>query len=365
MTVITDETKTRHVTFILGIILCVVVTVGFVGNFLSLLIWLNGERCRKLPGNVYFIALSIADMFVLFTGGIYFIFDFVFQIKLTDLNEIFCKTIVGAIHITLLFSIWTTMCLTLERTVIILQPIRSARCFSRKRTLTTLLFFAVMATLLSLPLMIGKELSDVMLENINLSKHDTVHIRNVSEANVTTASHQTPEREITMNKHICQTVKDSFLGEYENVFHRYFIDLILLFLTPLVTLMTCNIIMGLKLFRSNAPFTSNESRKHNTNLGPVLRAVTVRVLAVNIIHCSTTGPYSIAALIPGLYDAKFTDGNIQIFWNTLQVWWFVNNAANFVMYNFTGTAFRRDLYALVCKRRASRSAWRGPYELDT
>ena len=163
------ETKNQAVNFILGIILCFIVIVGFVGNILSLLIWLNGERCRKLPGNIYFMVLATADIAVLGTGGIYFIFGFVFQINVTEINMFFCKATVGTIHLTLLFSTWTTMCLTLERTIIILQPLRSANCFSRKRTVITLIFFAVMATALSIPLMLGKELLDVTTKTSNRS----------------------------------------------------------------------------------------------------------------------------------------------------------------------------------------------------
>ena len=354
------ETKNQDVNFILGIILCFIVITGLVGNVLSLLIWLNGERCRKLPGNVYFIALSTADIAVLLTGGVSFIFEFVFQIKVINLNTFFCKSTVGVIHLTLLFSTWTTTSLTLERTIIILSPIRSAGCFSRKRTVITLISFAIMATALSIPIMISKQLLDTTTESGNYSNQVNGTEQNISNLE---EDNQSNKKEAVL---VCETVQGTFLGQYENIFHRYFIDLILLFLAPLITLMTCNIIMCIKLFRSNAHFTRGESQRHNANLGPVLRTVTIRVLAVNIIHCLTTGPYSIAALVPGLLDAKLTDGDVQIFWNTLQVWWFVNNAANFIMYNLTGTAFRRDLCALVCKTRATHMTnWRASYELDT
>ena len=321
-----------------GLILSVMVCFGTVGNIVSAITWRRGKRCKTFPGALYLTALSISDTLVLCTAGAKYAIELIFQINLWDLNEVFCKLFHTTWHFFFLVSTWIVVSLTVERTLAVCQPLKSASRKSRKREIIVICILSVLFLLTNLPFTFGARLMPT-------AKTSSLELNDMTNTTSIVSGGKGGKNTTEPAEIICQAEPGSFYYKYENEFHNWFIDFGLLFSVPVGILTMCNIVILVTLCRRNRSIMMNlqQSQKHRAEV--VSGSMTARVVALSLVQCISVGPFSVAALIPGVLPeikavdtVKFIDRLLIV----LVLIWYLNNCVNFILYSLFGKTFRQD-----------------------
>lgn len=337
-----------------GSILFVMVCFGTVGNIVSAVTWRRGKRCKTFPGALYLTALAISDTLVLCTAGAKYAIELIFQINLWDLNEVFCKLFHTTWHFFFLVSTWIVVSLTVERTLAVCQPLKSASRKSRKREFIVICILSLLFLLTNLPFTFGARL-------IPTAKTSSMELNNMTNTTSIVSGDKGGKNITVAAEIICQAEPGSFYYKYENAFHNWFIDFGLLFSVPVGVLTLCNIVMLVTLCRRNRSIIMNlqQSQKHRTEMVP--GSMTARVVALSLVQCISVGPFSVAALIPGVLPeikavdtVKFIDRLLIV----LVLIWYLNNCVNFILYSLFGKTFRQDCADILKKIRPASSRLR-------
>ena len=149
-------------------------------------------------------------------------------------------------------------------------------------------------------------------------------------------------------KHFCGWGAFSFISQHEAVYHFWFIDFFLIFSIPFAIILSCNTAILIMVIWRRKKLQTNIRR------GSLIQSVTARAVALSLVHCISTAPFSISILIPDFYDKAFiTRTGHQYYIGIITVVCsYINNGVNFILYSFFGTDFRRDCADLL--RRKSR-----------
>ena len=341
--------------FACGVILFSIIIFGTFGNLVSLLIWSKGQRCRTLPGAVYFIALAASDTLVLCLTATYYAVDFTFEVNLSDLSVFSCKFLNTTWHFTLLLSTYTVVCLTVERVIAVGWPLQSARWnSSRQRTALVILMLVVVCFVLNIPWTVGNALLPVN-QSDQTSLYGTPVRRNSnlnhSQDKLSEIGDATEENWIKEVKLTCQSNPSSFIFKYETEWHKWFVDFCLLFSIPLLIITVCNVIILMIVCRRRSRLTDQNSGCSGHTYQSMSNTMTLRVVAISVVHCISVGPYSVAVLVPEFINNVGKNDTITCLYILFTFIWYINHASNFLLYNICGRTFRRDCKQLLYNRR--------------
>ena len=339
-----------------GSILSVMVVLGIVGNIVSFITWRAGKFCKNCPGATYLTALAFSDTCVLCTAGMKYAIQLLFAINLWDLNEVSCRLFHTTWHFFFLVSTWIVVSLTLERTVAVCQPLKAAARTSKKQEMIVVGILAFISLLLNLPFTIGAKMmpANAAPAGTNLTENTTISVYSLNDSSIV-GSHDHFKSSAT-GEMVCRADPDSFYFKYENEYHNWFIDFVLLFAAPVGILTVCNTIILTILCRRRQSTAFKETQLQGKE-GGVSGAMTVRVMILSLIQCISVGPFSVAALIPGVLpevkavDTVFVDRILTV----LVLVWYLNNCVNFILYSVFGKSFRQDCADLFRKLLCSRS----------
>ena len=334
---------------ICGSVLSIIICLGLIGNFISLVTWRIGKRCRNLPGAMYLSALSLSDILVLGTAGIKYAIQLLFGLNLWDLNIVSCTLFHTTWHLFFLVSSWIVVFLTLERTVAVSQPLQSTWRTSQKKELIVVCSLFTISLLINLPFTLGaamlpaaaRERVNVTSGEVRNDSNDSELIDINSESKNLSGSNMNASVSPKQTSMVCGADPDSFYSIYNNEFHNWFLDFGLLFAAPVSILTVCNCIITFVLCRRKWDPALKEARRNHR----LSRALTARVMILSLVQCVSVGPYSIAALVPGVipYDVKAVDTVfVDRLLTILVLIWYLNNCVNFILYSLFGNAFRRD-----------------------
>ena len=140
---------------------------------------------------------------------------------------------------------------------------------------------------------------------------------------------------------ICSAGRSNFFN-YLNWYHIWFMDWFLIFIIPF-SLITVSNLAALYLVVSR-------KKTFQSKLDSKIKGITMRA----VMHCVTTGPFSISILFPGYFSralsVKYSD---EYYINRVCfILAFLNHAINFLLYSFFGSEFRRD-FLEIWKRHAA------------
>ena len=321
----------NNANFVLGIILIAIVNLGLAGNLTSLITWTKGRRCRKFPGTTYLRALAISDSLVLCFPGAQFAILMTFDIELKDLSEVTCKLYDAMGHFCALVSTWLVLSMTLQRTIAVCAPLKSATWSSKRREIMVICTLVALFFALNLPFGLRFRLGKTSIEtemNSNRSGNNT---------NITTAFDTNFTENLSV-KWKCFDDPAAFLHKH----HVWIVDIVLLFVAPFTVLIACNVILLIKIFHRHDAIDmpcSMSQKRYGRDFG--FASMTARVVTISVTHIVLVGPVAITGMIPGF------PLNIYIM---MHVFFFLNHSVNFVFYSLVGTSFRRDwLELLFCK----------------
>lgn len=333
-----------------GLVLSFIICFGVVGNIFSVVIWTKGERCRTYSSASYLIALAVSDTCNLCFSGIVYVIEYLFQYSVYDINDVFCKLLRPAGFFFTLLSTWLIVCVTIERTVAVRQPLNSVRWRSKRKTVIIISSIVIACVLLDLPWTIGAKILPIeanctdfpnKIFDINSIKIDAIsYIDKLQQNNKSLEDFKT-----------CQFNPSSFIYKYERIWRFWIIDFCLIFSIPFIILTTCNIIALLTVrYHSSDNLQENGGHRQGEHSGS--RAMTARVVAISVVHCISVGPFSVSVLVPSFVDA--VNNKVEyIVWlySVFNFIWYVNHGVNFILYSMFGTSFRQDCAALCCRQR--------------
>lgn len=345
--------ETEDFNFFCGIVLSIVICSGIAGNFLSIIIWTSGERCRTYPSAFYFIVLALSDSCNLCFSGLVYAIEYLFRFSLYDVNTVFCKLLRPAGFFFSLFSTWLIVCMTIERTVAVRKPFNSVRWKSRQRRkhFITILSLFVMCLLLELPWTTGLNILPIDT-NTTCFPDRMIDVISTKIDAATDDDKAVTLNESTIKLETCQFDTESLIYKYETVWRFWIFDFGLIFCIPLIILTYCNLVALITIRHRNGGDTLNDLRVNRQRKLSSSSAMTARVVAISVVHCISVGPFSVSVLIPSFVEAVNNRDEAYIWlYSFFNFIWYLNHAVNFILYSVFGHTFRQDCVTLCCLNR--------------
>ena len=127
------------------IVICIISIFAFLGNTLTILVFVRDKTLLKKSYNAFILFLAIADVLtaiLLITSPRFALGDLIPCPTDPFLGEIYCRTIWSRVFLFQLvfFSIYITLLLTVERWVAVVKPTRYNLIFKGKRLMGYVLF---------------------------------------------------------------------------------------------------------------------------------------------------------------------------------------------------------------------------------
>ncbi|XP_059160046.1 probable G-protein coupled receptor 139 [Physella acuta] len=286
----------------------ILLTIGTMGNILSIVVLTR----RTSQTSVYLMALSLADILVLNTGLLRQFIKRVSGIDVRLLSEPGCKMHVMTVYSSLHISVWILVAFTCERIISVFAP-HKVRSYCTRLTST-----AAVAGITCLLLA--------------LNSHFVYGMGRGGNHTLITCSELYPEYE-------------NFLS-----FTWPWIDFSVFCLVPCVVLLAGNtsIVLGVLA-----------SKRKSRRVGPILEAsaqplprnktssMTAVLLMLNLVFVLTTAPVSLFFILyPSWQERIRTEQDVaraNLVFAAVNLFQYLNNALNFLLYCGSGTKFRQDL----------------------
>ena len=121
-------------------------------------------------------------------------------------------------------------------------------------------------------------------------------------------------------------------------------DVFLIFIIPFGIMTASNLtVLYVVIISKNATQSTLDSK---------IKAVTMRAITISVVHCVTSGAFSMSVLIPGYFNRALSVRYSQEYYisRVTLILAYVNHAINFLLYSFFGSEFRRDCAEIIKKK---------------
>ena len=319
-----------------GILIFLIIGCGIFGNVLSFLVWTKGPRCKMLPGGVHLRALAVSDTIALLIPAFNEAITLVSPLSTKDENDFLCKIEMVGRHYGLMVSTWIVVSFTLERTVAIFKTTVTTNLDSKKGVIALMIFIFVVGFIMNLPYGIVYEITQVA--ETNRSVLDTSHPLYLNRSEELGNDSTIQLEFVTINtsyKRKCSADKASMF-HFENWYHIWLMDVFLIFIIPFTLMTGSNLVV--------VYFLVNRKTSLVSKLDSKIRAVTIRAVAISVMHCLASGSFTMSTLFPEFLDKAFNvkHSNEYYGYHITLLLAYTNHAVNFLLYSFLGTDFRRD-----------------------
>ena len=295
----------------------VLTVIGATGNTLSLITFCS-QHCRKSSFTVYLSSMAVVDTLVLVTALVHSWLFRVFRPDLDSFGDISCKAILFLTYTLSQISSWLVVMVTIQRTL-------CTYLMRRVRRITTVKFgYCVVCAIVLI--LVG--LNCHVLYGITYTYHH--------------------------NNTFCGFTND----RYANFFLNYYvwIDSTVYFSLPILIIVIGNTATVVKVYRTQRAVvrTGSTGILLESQLARTSRHVFFITLLVSVAFIVFVSPASLwLALKPYfLQESQFSqtfDVQEQVTEATVYMFYCCNYAGNFFLYVFSGSRFRQDLKASVCR----------------
>ena len=298
-----------------------IIVFGFIGNILSLLVWVKIRRCRTSTA-CFLACLAIADLAALFTG-VNIWMAYVVNTDLRFTSRFSCKFFVYLDFAAQYASAWIIVLVTIERAI--------AACLPFKYKIIRRPEVALGLTLVTVVIMFCFCL--VFLVSADIISVPT-------------------KRNSTMD--VCLFKDDSSLVKAEVAW--FYAELVIHFGLPFVIIVICNmcilvkaVLLVIKRYRHLTGV-----RRGQSNDTGILRAIPYWAVLLSIAFCTGVGPIHIYGFKETLQsklppeaemDGRENHG-VDLVYLTFVILMYLNNAINFLLYCTIGSDFRKDIVKL-------------------
>lgn len=296
-----------------------IIALGTFGNVMVLAILC---RSQSPTSNVFFIAMSISDLFLLYTGLLRMWLREVFEIALDGFSSLSCKAIMFVTNATGVVTVWLLVAMTTQRAASIVWPHKVHVVCTRRLSLSLVAGVTVTALLLHAHMLYGYELK---------------RFSNTSAS-------------------VCTDTTDEY-----NIFMSIvwpWLDLLSFSLLPFLLLAISNGVLVWKLLTSVRNLKSVAASRNQFRLRQKeASSVTKTVFFVSIVFVLLSLPYSVSLIVAVSYiggqrnyDLRFRD-LLGPYYTVVTLLWFSNSAVNFYLYCLTGHKFRTEFKDMMCQCR--------------
>ena len=327
-----------------GILFFLIIGCGICGNVLSFMVWTKGRRCKKLPGGIHLRALAVSDTIALLIPAFNEAITLVSAVNTKEENDFLCKLEVFGRHYGLMVSSWIIVTFTIERTVAIFRPGATSNLVSKNGTIALMTIIFVASFIMNIPYGIVYEIKQTSVTKLPVT--DTSYPLDLNQSEDMETNSTIPfksESIIVGYKVICDADISSFF-HFVNWYHIWLMDIFLIFIIPFTLMTGSNLIVVYLLVRRKSSMV--------TKLDSKIKAVTLRAVAISVMHCVTSGSFTMSPLFPEfIYKALNVTYSTEYYGYLITLLLaYINHAANFLLYSFFGTDFRGDCADLFRKK---------------
>ncbi|RUS78443.1 hypothetical protein EGW08_013789, partial [Elysia chlorotica] len=317
----------------LGLIVApILLVVGSLGNLLSIAV-MSRSSMRASQASVYLIALSLADLMVLYTGLLRL---FIKEVSGTDIRNhstASCRLHATLVYMSLDTSVWILVAFTGERILSVFRPYKVKNICTRVTSLVIIVVIIVVMLVLNSHFFYG-----------------LTSVTTVQDDNTTVTDP-------------CTYINSVYKNFLTNVWP--WIDFCVFNLVPFLLLSIGNTCIAVRVVMSRrrakrhgnraGPSTDRLSFKI-TDQAPPMRtsarnertsSMTAILLLLNMVFLATTTPVSVFFIIQDDWgNSVSTPKEIALFrltFTVVNLVQYVNNSINFILYCITGSRFRKEL----------------------
>ena len=301
-----------------------IIVLGFIGNILSLLVWVKIRRCRTSTA-CFLACLAIADLVALITG-INLWMAYVVNTDLRFTSRFSCKFLVYLDFASQFASAWIVVLVTVERAIAACLPFKY-KIIRRPEVALGVTFVTVVVMLFFC----------------------LVFLVSADIVSVPTTGNSTMD--------VCLFTDDSSLVKAEVAW--FYAELATHFAIPFVIIVICNVCILVKtvmLAFTRFKYLAGK-QKGTTKDSGVLKSIPFRAVLLSIAFCIGVGPIHIYGYketlqfklpIEAEVDGRRIDG-VDSVYMTFVILLYLNNAINFLLYCAIGSGFRKDIVKIFTR----------------
>ena len=310
-----SEAELRMGVLTAKIIYPVLLAVGTVGNVLSMIVFTR-KTMKHSTTSIYLLALSIADLTVLYVCLTREWIVYAFNYDVRTANQWTCKLHYWLYYVTSVSSVWILTMVTIVRMMTIFRPVSGKTRFLKRRANLVCVCVFLSSAIFHSHFLFGIELQKTRIG--------------------------------TAEEYTCDTGTRDYHVFLNYVWH--YIDLCAYSVIPFFILSVSNISIiyrvvskNRKIRRQLASSTSQSKEK--------ISSLTKLLLILNVVFIICTAPICVYLIgmkywVPGDVPKRIQEQDP--WWVGVSLLMYINNTVNFFLYSLSGSRFRQELQRLVC-----------------
>lgn len=300
------------VSIVCSVSLGIIIFCGVIGNILSIVIWSTGRRCKKMSCGHYFKLIAIADIYSLIVSGIPMLLEISpAKIIIYDYHIFLCRFIPFSGHFGVQLSSWTTVCVTIERTLGICSPVRCQNNTTKKRAYCLMGIISAIAFCLDIYPLVFYELHPVqkLTPSDDFSHHPELNVTNVT-ANTSTSIE-------------CVAVKHILFYKIWNLYISF--GCFVVVLPPLVILIS----NALTLYRLRQQLHSRHKQSPKQSRYSSSFSFTLLIITIGAINCISTMPIGYLYIQVEYFNTESS----PVFFRVAGLLFYLNSGTNVILYS--------------------------------
>lgn len=293
-----------------------IIVLGSFGNVMIILIL---RRIASGTTTMFFMALAISDLVLLYSGLFTEWLQRTFSISFFSLNSVNCKVTNFVFYTAGILSSWLLVSMTVQRAVSVIWPHLIQVLCTRKRGVRIMLGYVGIVCLMHSHIIIWLDL---------VQRHNSTAVT-------------------------CYARTFQYY-EFMSLIWSW-VDLLFFSLLPFLLLFVSNIILVWRLKTSAADVTLAAVKSKQAELrGKRVSSVTLTLILASSSFCVLSLPYSVYLIIlpyvieeRAMYDVEFS-AFAELVVVVIGLLWYCNSAVNCYLYCLTGRRFRAEFLKILC-----------------
>lgn len=297
---------------------------GTTGNILSIIV-LRRKNLKKSICTIYFVALAISDLLVLYTGLLRQWIYMTFDVDIRHIGMTFCKVHTWILYFSLDFSAWIQIAVTVERLCVVWFPHSIKYRCTRRAAICSLGIMACCLLAVNSHILYG--MGD-----------------DVQDMNGT--------RTVNQCTYVSKSYKEFFTLSWPWIYLTVF------FLVPFCLLCIGNLLIILKVLLHKRLVNRRVAPVHGTSTTTAqpskLASMSITLFTLNTVFLVCNIPISIYLIEYENLRATLHGKDyavLEMVWAIVNILMYSNNALSFVLYILSGTRFRREFTRMLCCKK--------------
>lgn len=309
---------------------------GTIGNIFSIIVLRSPNLCKSVSA-LYLTSLAVADIFALHTGLLRQWIKYTFDVDIRYTNLIVCKLHRVFTYMFQYASVWTLVAVTVDRAIVVWFPLRSRVVCTKITTIGILIIIYVFSFSICSP----------FLHGIISSQIRTNHTHILS----------------------CEHFKELEIRQFmRNVWP--WIDLTFYCFLPFCIMIVSNILLITHVISARRKVEHYAAGQSEMTISVRQRrqrsaketSMAIILISISVVFVILTTPIIVYLLFfhhhlvrkpagQSVEDFQKFVANMEVFYTVSSLLAYLNHSCNFLLYNISGSLFRKEATAILCRRR--------------